>query len=71
MQKSSHRSGERIELVKKVCFGEGVLWIRPSPCPLPARGEGVFRCGDAAPTKNRTPLSEPERGVSDTVLIER
>ena len=30
------------ELVKKDCFEEGVLWIRPSPCPLPARGEGVL-----------------------------
>ncbi len=35
------RKREGIGLVKKFCFGEGVLLIRPSPCPLPARGEGV------------------------------
>ena len=49
----SHTPGALLRgyvLVKKGCFGEGVLWIRPSPCPLPARGEGVFRCGGFAPT---------------------
>ncbi len=47
-------------LVKKVCFVEGVLLIRPSPCPLPARGEGVFRCGGCAPT--------PPEKVSQTLF---
>ncbi len=37
-------------LFKKSVFGEGVLLIRPSPCPLPARGEGVLMCGGCAPT---------------------
>ncbi len=41
--------GRDFELVKKDCFEEGVLRSRPSPCPLPARGEGVFRCGGFAP----------------------
>ena len=31
-----------LELVKKVCFGGGVLLIRPSPLPPPRAGEGVF-----------------------------
>ena len=41
----SHTPGALLRgyvLVKKGCFGEGVLWIRPSPCPLPTRGEGVL-----------------------------
>ena len=40
-QKTSPFFGE-VFAYQKVCFGEGVLWIRPSPCPLPARGEGVW-----------------------------
>ena len=36
------------------------MLIRPSPCPLPAPGEGVFRCGGCAPT--------PPEKVSQTLF---